>query len=261
MPRVRPHNTSVQAFKQAAYTPAVILGPDGEQIRTRSVEMLGGAAGVKTIELQAEGKPPRRLAQVKHFSARRTVRGAVKSSERVMSRVSARLEPGIDAQVRAWVAAFEDACGNGQVGPSMVRGYVGREWDEFAIGVPDRRGTYYLYVSDAPRVRRIDAFVKAIAPGSYAMALPLALDCPREPIIEAVEMHYTSLFALMENGNVSAGTQRNRRSLWKRLAAQLDAHEENLGSALPRAHAAAASARHLISPAQPTSRLPRVDLQ
>lgn len=261
MPVIRPHNTSVQAFKQAAYTPALIHNTAGARVATRSVEILGSPAGVKVIELQAEGRPPRRLAQLKHFSARRTASGAVKSSERVMSRISGRMDAAEAQGVQAWVEGFEQACGNGTVGAAMVRAYVGREWDGFAIPVPDRKGTYYFYAEDAERVRRIDTFVCTIAAGSYAMALPLAQDCPREPMTEAIENYFSSAFAHLENRAVSAGTLRNRSSAWKRLSAQLDAHDEKMGGGLPRSYAAAASARRLISPAQTPKSLPIVDLQ
>jgi hypothetical protein len=261
MPVIRPHNTSVQAFKQAAYAPAIIHNNAGTRLATRSVEILGSPAGVKVIELQAEGKPVRRLAQLKHFSARRTASGAVKSSERVMSRISGRMDASEAEGVRVWVDRFEQACGNGQVGAAMVRAYVGREWDGFAIPVPDRKGTYYFYAGDAERVQRINTFVATIAAGSYAMALPLANNCPREPMIEAIENYFTTAFAALENRAVSAGTLRNRSSAWKRLSSQLDMHEEKLGAALPRAYAAAASARRLISPAQDPKTLPTVDLQ
>lgn len=261
MPLIRPHNTSVQAFKQAAHVPALIHNRHGLLLETRTVEIQGSAAGVKTMELQALGPPVRRLAQVKHFSARRTVRGAVTSSERVMSRASGRLDERESEDVRAWLEDFETACGNGRVGPAMIRSYVGRAWDEFAIPVPDRRGTYYMDAGDAARVAHLDAFLTAVAPGSYALALPLAPDCPKLPFIDAVEDHFTHQFTVLENLGVAEGTLRNRQSAWKKLATGLDEYEEKLGVPLSRAHGAAASARQMIWPRDHTKKLPGVDRQ
>ncbi len=258
--------TPANFSKSCDATTITYPGPDGSP-RTAKAVALPKRPEVLTYEVRRDGV---RLAQVKHFAARRTEAGEVSGSARVRTMVNKSLDEHDAAGVALWLETFTYAFEQTHsiVSWKVVRRIALTALLETATPIRGRKWLYFCYVDQLAPANRLREWLTRVCDDADVTVLPIENGADLTTFISSADADMNERVAAFNDRLVrhAGGRYLKRDSelcegiagIYRGLVARVEEHETRLSTQLSTTHSTLLHTRRLIRSADPTGHLLRV---